>query len=111
LLRESHEPAQAFPLLATVTTPVLLDWNDTGVVTGEPLLFLGLAVNSCVDPKFSETMSPGERPTLEGMGKFVALVALLLQPVSRLSADKELNRTITERKNLPMHPPHPAVHG
>jgi hypothetical protein len=87
---------------------VLLDSNETGVVTGAPLLVLGLAVKSCVDPRFSDTMLLGDKPTLAGTGKMVTLVGLVpLQPIIELSTNKAMmNPTIKERNDLPMHPPH-----
>jgi hypothetical protein len=45
-VNESHVPAQAVPLLATVTTAVLLETKDIGSVMTEPEKVCAVAVKA-----------------------------------------------------------------
>jgi hypothetical protein len=111
-VKESHVPAQATPLLATVRTAVLLDANVTGVVIVVPLLFCGVAVKVWVVlPTSNETSAAGARVIFAGAGKTVFLVGpLLLQPVKARSRTPigQITANPTKPNDLPMHPPRPV---
>src|SRR5438552_15506765 len=94
-----------------VTTEVLLERKDTGVVTVVPLLFWGVAVNVCVVlPTSSETAAAGARTILAGTGNDVALVGLLLlQPVRTAIKLPIMQMNAAESNDLPMHPPRPVA--
>jgi hypothetical protein len=91
---------------------VLLERNDTGVVTGVPLLFWGVAVKVWdVLPTSSETSVAGERTILAGTGNGVFRVGLLLLQLVRAASKPHvmhMNTKPAEPSDLPMHPPRPV---
>jgi hypothetical protein len=108
MLRESHVPAQAKPLAAIVSTAVLLDWKEIGVVMTCLLLFSGVPMNDCMVPTSMLTTLVGERTMLAGTGKSVG-VLLLLQPVRAAINTKLIMIAKDKKTDLPIHPPHPEV--
>ncbi|GAC1432862.1 MAG: hypothetical protein NVS1B11_32900 [Terriglobales bacterium] len=68
LLSESHVPAQAEPLLATVTTAVLLEKNEIGSLIAPLLEFCAAAENERMVPTSSEIWFAGAKVMLAGTG-------------------------------------------
>ena len=113
VLSESHVPAHAVPLFATVKTAVLLETKVTGVVIVVFLLFCGVAVKVWVElPTSSETGPAGARTIFAGAGKEVVLVGLLLLQLVRLAIKMtrmKMDANRTKSYHLPMHPPRPFI--
>jgi hypothetical protein len=104
-------PAQASPLLATVTTAVLLDWKETGSAIVCRLLLWAVAVKDRMAPTSMDTVLAGERLIVAGTGKGTDLVALLPQPSKAAVQTRRIIADSTE-PDLPMHPPRLMVaHG
>ena len=68
---ESHVPAQARPLSATVTTLGAVDWKVKVSVTGLPDPFSAVAEKLTVLPTSSDTLGLGVRSTMAGTTFFV----------------------------------------
>lgn len=68
LLNEFQVPAHARPLLATVTTALLLETNCTGVAIALPLAFSGVVVKIRVLPNSREVLRVGARVMMAGVG-------------------------------------------
>jgi hypothetical protein len=83
-----------------------------GVVMGEFVLLLALAVNVWVKlPTSSETCPAGARIMFAGTGNEVFVVGLLLpQAVSPAIKSRviKMNPNRTNSNHLPMHPPRPV---
>src|SRR5580704_4238304 len=80
--RASQVPAQATPLLATVTTEVFEDWYEGRTVMVCPVKFVAVVVNDCVPPRSSEIEVEGFIARWAGFSNVVPLTALLPQPAN-----------------------------
>ena len=108
-LSESHVPAQAKPFAAMVSTAVLLDWNEIGVVMVFLLLFWAVAPNDWMVPTSIDTALLGERIMLAGTGKSTGLLLLLPQPASAAIKTRLIMIANEKKTDRPIHPPHPTV--
>jgi hypothetical protein len=93
-----------------VSTAVLLDWNEIGVLMVCLLLFCGVAVNDWMAPTSMEKAMLGERMMLAGTGNSAGLLLLPPQPASVAIKTKLMRIANKKKTDLPIHPPHPR-HG
>ena len=68
MLSEFQVPAHARPLLATVTTALLLETNCTGVEIGLPPAFSGVVVKMRVFPNSNQVLREGANVRMAGVG-------------------------------------------
>jgi len=99
---EFQTPAQAAPLLATVTIAGLLDWYEKVSVSVVPVPLSAVAVKACVFPSSRETFGPGVKETIAGMGLGTTLVELLLLHPPSKAQLRKVKTTQTPEMVLPM---------
>jgi hypothetical protein len=103
-VRESHVPAHAIPLLATVSTLGLLDWKLKVSVRGLPAALVAKACRVMVLPTSTLAMGPGANKTSAGMGLGTTRVD---EPLLHDRSNPQPARTHTSdvaETNLPMNP-------
>lgn len=103
-VRESQVPAQASPVLATVTMFGAVDWNEKVSMTGLPDPFSAVAKKLTVLPTSSDTLGLGVRVTIAGTTSLVTWVTLeLLQDIRREQLSSPNNAAEERKASLPMN--------
>jgi hypothetical protein len=109
LVRESHVPAQALPLLAIVTTVGLLDRKENVSLMTLFCAPRAVAVNDSVFPTSSDTFEPTAAELVNATLVGTALppptrVGLLLPQDARKEQDRSAQLKAARETSLPMNP-------